>query len=77
MSTCEGFKFSICRSMQTVQCLTQSGGASNHFMKWIGKIDEDNYAIVFVDNTQGRTLTTKATFLHNTKLASAKINEEK
>ena len=76
MSPCEGLTFSICRSMQNIQILTQTGGVNKYICKYIGKIDEQNYIVVYFDNKCG-SLVTKATFLHNTKVSSSKINEEK
>ena len=76
MSPCEGHTFSICHSMQNIQLLTQTGGVNKYICKYIGKIDEQNYIVVYVDKFGGN-LVTKATFLHNTKVTSSKINEEK
>jgi predicted GIY-YIG superfamily endonuclease len=77
MSPCEGRTFAICRSMQNIQNLTQSGGVHKYICKYIGKIDDQNYVIVYVDIQTGKSLMTKAAFLHNTKVTSSKINEDK
>ena len=77
MSPCESLTFSVCRSMQNIQCLTQSNGVNKYVCKYIGKIDEQNYVVVYVNNERGGILTTKSTFLHNTKITSSKLNEEK
>lgn len=77
MSPCEGYTFSNCRSMQNIQILSQSGGVNKYICKYIGKIDEQNYVVVDVDNHSNGALVTKATFLHNTKITSSKLNEDK
>ena len=75
MSPVEGKTFSACRSMQNIQMLTNCGGVNKYVCKYIGKIDEKNYAVVLVDG-RGQ-LVTKNVFLHNTKIATSKINEDK
>jgi hypothetical protein len=45
--------------------------------KYIGKIDEQNYIVVSVDGSKSGSLVTKSSFLHNTKVTSTKINEDK
>jgi predicted GIY-YIG superfamily endonuclease len=75
MSPVEGKTFSVCRSMQNAQLLTDCGGVNKYVCKYIGKIDEKNYVIVNVDG-KGQ-LTTKSVFLHNTKVTTSKINEDK
>lgn len=77
MSPVEGYTFSICQSMQNIQVLTQTGGVNKYVCKYIGKIDEQNYVVVKVDDKSTGSLMTKATFLHNTKVSSSKINEDK
>ena len=69
-----GILFAVCRSMQNVQRLTGAGGCSKYVCKYIAKIDEQNYVIVYVDG-EGK-LITKATFLHNTKVTSSKMAED-
>ena len=61
--------------MQNVQRLIGTGGCSKYVCKYISKIDEQNYIVIEVDG-KGR-LVTKATFLHNTKITSSKIAEDK
>jgi len=63
------------KSMQNIQRLTGTGGCSKYVCKYIGKIDEQNYVIVEV-NGEGQ-LMTKAHHLHNTKVTSSKIAEDK
>ena len=79
MSPVEGYTFANCRSMQNIQLLTQSGGVNKYVCKYIGKIDEQNYVVVQANNSKGNSaasLMTKSTFLHNTKIASSKIQED-
>ena len=76
MSPVEGYTFANCRSMQNIQLLTQTGGVNKYVCKYIGKIDEQNYIVVYVDSQEGH-LVNKATFLHNTKVASSKMGEDK
>ena len=61
--------------MQNVQRLTGNGGCSKYVCKYIAKIDEQNYVVVKVDG-QGQ-LVTQANFLHNTKVLSSKIGEDR
>jgi hypothetical protein len=74
ISPVEGKTFAACRSMQNIQLLTNCGGVNKYVCKYIGKIDESNYVIINVDG-QGQ-LVTKHHFLHNTKIATSKFNEE-
>lgn len=74
MSPVEGKTFSVCRSMQNAQQLTECGGVNKYVCKYIGKIDENNYVVVNVDG-KGQ-LVTKAVFLHNTKVVTSKIHED-
>ena len=74
MSPVEGKTFSVCRSMQNIQMLTDCGGVNKYVCKYIGKIDEQNYVVMHV---YGRgQLVTKGQFLHNTKITSSKKNED-
>ena len=75
MSPIEGKTFAVTRSMQNAQLLTDCGGVNKYVCKYIGKIDEKNYVIVNVDG-RGR-LTSKEVFVHNSKVSTSKINEDK
>ena len=75
MSPVEGYTFAACESMQDVQVLTGTGGCSKYVLKYIAKINEQNYCIVDV-NGDGE-LVTKSHFLHNTKVTSSKMGEDK
>ena len=84
MSPVEGYTFSNCRSMQNIQLLTQTGGVNKYVCKYIGKVDEQNYVVVKANNNASSTSTsgsaslrTRSTFLHNTKITSSKIQEDK
>ena len=61
--------------MQNVQNLTGTGGASKYVCKYIATIDEQNYIVVYV-NGEGHFIT-RSVFLHNTKVKSSKIAEDK
>ena len=54
--------------MQNIQKIT---------IKYIGKIDEQNYVIVNSDGHKNGKFITNGTFLHNTKLTASKFNEDK
>jgi len=77
MSPVDGYLFNACRSMQNVQWLTQCGGVNKYVVKYIGKIDEQNYVIICTDTHKNGKLVTKAFFLHNTKVSTSKINKDK
>ena len=66
MSPVEGKTFSVCSSMQNIEMLTNCSDVNKYVCKYIGKIDEKNYDVVFVDG-RGQ-LVTKNVFLHNTKI---------
>ena len=77
MSPVEGYFFTACRSMQNVQYLTLCGGVNKYVVKYIGKIDEQNYVIICTDSSKNGKLVSKSFFLHNTKVVGSKINEDK
>ena len=60
--------------MYNVQVLTGIGGCYKYVCKYIVKNDK-YYGVVLVDGS-GK-LVTKATFLHNTKVMSSKMGEDK
>ena len=74
ISPVEGYTFAVCRSMQNIQVLTGAGGCSKYVLKYISKIDEQNYVVVSVEG-QGK-ITTRANYLHNTKVTSSKIGKQ-
>ena len=75
VSPVEGYTFAVCKSMQNVQWLTGAGGCNKYVCKHVSKIDVQNYVIVDIDG-EGQ-LVTKSFFLHNTKITSSKIGEDK
>jgi hypothetical protein len=77
ISPVEGYTFANCRSMQNIQVLTQCGGVNKYVCKYIAKLDEQNYVVVRTDKQKNGCLVNIATFLHNTKVTTTKINEEK
>ena len=77
ISPVEGYTFTACQSMQNIQLLTQTGGCNKYVVKYLGKIDDQNYVIVYTDTHTNGILVTKRTFLHNTKVSTSKYNEMK
>ena len=77
ISPVEGYTFAVCRSMQNCQRLTHCGGCSKYVCKYIGKIDEQNYVVVGMNGKKSGSLISNAQFLHNTKVTSSKIQEDK
>ena len=75
ISPVEGYTFAVLGGMMNIQVLTGSGGCAKYVCKYIAGMDEQNYVVIEVDGT-GK-LVTKAIFLHNTKIASSKIAEDK
>ena len=76
ISPVEGYIFSVCKSMQNVQRLVrQAGGCAKYVCKYISKEDEQNFVVIQVDG-EGK-LVSSSTFLHNTKVVSSKIAEDK
>ena len=68
ISPVEGYTFSVCKSMQNFQLLTDAGVFFNSVFKYIARIDKQNYFVVSVDGEI--KLVTKAKFLHYTKIMS-------
>lgn len=77
ISPVEGYTFSYCKSMQNIQLITDSGGCNKYTIKYVGKIDAQNYVIVYSDGHKNGHLILKSTYLHNTKLSASKYNEDK
>ena len=72
-----GYTFAATQSMQNCQVLTLANGANKYVVKYISKIDENNRVIISVDVFRNGVLKSQSTFLHNTKVNTSKINEEK
>lgn len=72
-----GELFAATKSMQNAQILTNTNGCNKYVCKYLGKIDENNYVIVFSNPHYKNSVRVKSTFMHNTKISSSKINEEK
>ena len=62
ISPVEGYTFAHCQSMQNIQMITNSSGCSKYTIKCIGKIDAQNYVIVYTDSHKNGRLVTKGTF---------------
>eukprot|EP00957_Ditylum_brightwellii_P148855 11332132-Ditylum_brightwellii.AAC.1 len=52
-------------------------GINKFVCKYIGKTDEQNYVIASADNKDWSHLTTRSTFLHNTKVSTSTFNKDK
>ena len=63
--------------MQNIQVITDSGGCNKYIIKYIGKIDSQNFVIVYTNSHSNGRLVTKATHIHNSKLSSSKTNKDK
>ena len=57
--------------------ITDTGECNKYFIKYVGNIDEQNYVVAYSDGSRNVSLITKSIFLHNTKLAGSKHNEDK
>ena len=68
--------FVACRGMQNIQQIFRCGGCNKYCVKYMSKIDEQNYVIVSVDGRENGVLVTRTEHLHNTKITSSKINED-
>ena len=76
ISPCETKTFSICRSMQNIQCLCGAGGGScKYCCKYAAKIDKNNYFSIST-NVDG-SLIRRDNMLHNTKrVTSDKVQQK-
>ena len=63
--------------MQNVQLIQGTGGCNKYICKYIAKIDKHNYVVVCTYEDKNGKLITKYQFLHNTKVAGSKHNEDK
>ena len=77
MSPVNGLTFSHCKSMQNAQFITQSGGCNKYINKYLTKLDENNSVFTKSDGKDPNTFTQETMFMHNTKITSSKIQEEK
>ena len=49
ISPVEGYTFSYCQSMQNIALIYLSGGCNKYTVKYVGKLDSQNYVIVYTD----------------------------
>ena len=70
ISPVEGYAFSHCQSMKNILFITDTGGCNKYCIKYIFKIDNQNYVIVYSDVHNNGTLITKTSFLNMTKLSA-------
>ena len=73
----ESITFCICRSMQNCQRLDQAGGCCKYTCKYLGKIDKQNYVKISTSQEVKGEINTSSTYLHNTKITSSNIQQEK
>ena len=73
----EGYSFSYCQRMQNIQKITNIGGYNKYTIKYIGKIDGQNYVIIYSNGHKNCKLITNSTFLHNTKLNEDNLRQKK
>ncbi|KAL7539846.1 hypothetical protein ACHAXR_009663, partial [Thalassiosira sp. AJA248-18] len=69
--------FAATKSMQNAQILTGTNGVSRYVVKYIVKLDEGNRCTVWADQHTGAVIRAESNFLHNTKITSSKLNEDK
>ena len=62
--------------MQNAQVLAHTNGVAKYVCKYIAKMDKGNYVVLCIDGDTGKWVLAK-THLHNTKIVSSKINEDK
>ena len=68
--------FCSCRSMQNVQQITRCGGCNKYCVKYMSKIDEQNYVIVSAKANKNGVIQTRKEFVANSKITSSKIHED-
>ncbi|CAB9521100.1 hypothetical protein SEMRO_1164_G248040.1 [Seminavis robusta] len=71
-----GRLFAATRSSMNVQICT-SFGTSRYVVKYLIKIDENNYVAFHAKHSDDKTIKAEHVFLHNTKITSSAINEAK
>ena len=57
--------------------VTECGGVNKYTCKYIGTFDEQSFVVISIDAHKNGSLVIKGTFLHNTKVTTSKINENK
>ena len=77
ISPVEDYTFVYYGSMQNIQKITNAGGCNKYTIKYLAKIDEQNYVIVYTDGNKSGKFITKSTHLHNSKLSASKYNDDK
>ena len=77
ISPIEGCLFVICQSIQKTQRISNTSACNNHWIKYVGKIVEQNLVITHADSHNNGELTTKSAFLYNKKLSASKKTKRK
>eukprot|EP00984_Skeletonema_dohrnii_P023809 scaffold12895_cov164-Skeletonema_dohrnii-CCMP3373.AAC.6 len=76
MSPVDRKLFAVLRSMQNLQYLLHTNGVCKYVVKYLVKIDQGNRITLYVNTKTGQIQAGKE-FLHNTKISSSRINEDK
>jgi predicted GIY-YIG superfamily endonuclease len=77
LSPYESETFCICQSMQNCQRLDQAGGCCKYTCKYLVQVDKQNYVTISMNKDKKGSLETNSTYLHNTKIASSDLQQEK
>lgn len=77
ISPCNDIWFATTMSMQNLQILTGTNGVARYIVKYVTKLDDGNRCVVFADAHTSAIMRVDHEFLHNTKVATSKANEEK
>ena len=64
MSSVKSYTFSTCQSMQNIQVISNSKGCNTYCVKYVGKIDEQNFVIVYADGNKNEVLITEKKFFY-------------
>ena len=77
ISPVESKTFAACQSMQNIQLIHNTNGLNTYCCKYVAKKDENNRVVFKANAHNPNEIDTKVSFLHNTKITSSKINEDK
>ena len=76
VSPCNTDLFLLTRSAYNVQICT-TGGTAKYLAKYISKIDKNNSVTLAADPQNANTVHAQSTFIHNSKITSSAINEQR
>ena len=69
--------FAVWRSQMNYQILHGTNGAARYVVKYVVKMDDGNRCTVYADAHNPSKMKVENQFLHNTKIVTSKINEDK